>query len=126
MYRHLNLTPDAECKLAKFKNGVQQELLKLASEWKANNNSINPSKMLLTLIFHLSTLPDDTAKEYVLGLRAFDEIQASVIPADLDRVQKKIQEARAQIDETVYDAERNPLRLGTHVMVMVPIPALCW
>ena len=78
MNRHLNLsvTDDVAHALAVFPNGIQQKLVNIAVEWKTNNNGINPSIMLRDLMSALSTLPDDTAKEHVVGLHPFHEIQA--------------------------------------------------
>ena len=102
-----------------FPNGIQQKLVNIAGEWKTNNNSINPSIMLRDLMSVLSTLPDDTAKEHVVGLRPFHEIQAPVIPAHLYRVQKKFEDARAQSGQAIYDANGNSFKLSTYVVAKV-------
>ena len=119
MNRHLNLsvTDDVAHALAVFPNGIQQKLVNIAVEWKTNN-SINPSS-IRDLMSALSTLPDDTAKEHVVGLRPFHEIQAPVTPAHLHRVRETFADARAQIDQTVDDANGNSFQPGTYVMAKV-------
>ena len=112
------LTDDVAHALTVFPNGIQQKLVNIAVEWKTNN-SINPSSMLRDLMSALSTLPDDTAKEHVVGLRPFHEIQAPVTPAHLHRVRETFADARAQIDQTVDDANGNSFQPGTYVKAKV-------